>query len=349
MILAAGLFVVGLLLLLAGLLLSLIAGVAAMPSYLADWVFWSALPVGALPVVMVLDLAGPRGGFGIEAALRRLLLLMPIAALLLIPMLVRPAAVFGWAGGHGFSTPFGQAWMTHGGFIVRSIIYFIIWSLLALPFLAPPVPGNLRARRNLAAVGLFVFMITATLAAADWAMAVAPAWSSAEFGLLLIAAQATIAISVAVLTAGAGWRLANPEVAASLLLIGVVTWAFMQFIQYLVIWSGDKPGEITWYMQRDNLGGAIVVWFGLIGGLLIPFSVLHVPRLRRHPRTLPAMALLILCIQALGMLWLITPSLRHYFAVSGMDILELAGIGGVMLGLFLGPPLRRRHAEIAHG
>ena len=68
-----------------------------MPSYLANWLFWSSLPFGALPVVMMLDLAGPRAGFGLEPALRRLLLLMPLAALLLIPVLVWPGALFGWA------------------------------------------------------------------------------------------------------------------------------------------------------------------------------------------------------------------------------------------------------------
>jgi hypothetical protein len=100
------------------------------------------------------------------------------------------------------------------------------------------------------------------------------------------------------------------------------------------------------------------VWIGFVGGLAIPFLLLHSPRLRQRPLTLPGMAVLILCVQALGMLWLITPSLRHSFTVSGMDILELAGIGGVMAGLALWPLARwptprpipeRRTAEVAHG
>lgn len=117
------LFVAGALLLLLGLLLSVFAGASAMPSYLADWLFWSSLPLGALPVVMALDLAGPDAGFGLEPALRSLLWLTPLAGLLLISVLARPADLFGWASGHGFTTPFGHDWMTHGAFVTRSIIY----------------------------------------------------------------------------------------------------------------------------------------------------------------------------------------------------------------------------------
>ena len=114
----------GAVLLLLGLLLSLLAGAATMPSYLATWLFWSSLPLGALPVVMLLDLAGPGAGFGLEPILRRMLVLTPLAAVLMVPILVRPEALFGWAMGHGFSAPFGKVWMQHGWFIVRSIVYF---------------------------------------------------------------------------------------------------------------------------------------------------------------------------------------------------------------------------------
>ena len=69
---------------------SVFAGASAMPSYLADWLFWSSLPLGALPVVMLLDLAGPDAGFGLEPALRSLLWLTPLAGLLMIPVLMRP-------------------------------------------------------------------------------------------------------------------------------------------------------------------------------------------------------------------------------------------------------------------
>ncbi len=343
------LFVAGALLLLLGLLLSVFAGASAMPSYLADWLFWSSLPLGALPVVMALDLAGPDAGFGLEPALRSLLWLTPLAGLLLIPVLARPADLFGWASGHGFTTPFGHDWMTHGAFVTRSIIYFVLWSFLALLFVVPPTPGTIHRRRGVAAVGLFIYALSATLAAIDWVMAVEPDWSSPELGILVMSAQATIAVSVAVLLAGDAWRLAAPEAAASLLMIVVAGWIFMQFIQFLVIWSADKPTDITWYLHRDNRFGRAAAWIGFIAGFVVPLLLLLLPRSRRRPRTLPAIAVLVLCVQALGMLWLITPSVRHHFTISFMDVLELAGIGAITLGCCLWlDPMRHRNAAAAH-
>ena len=344
-----GLCVAGAVLLLFGLLLSFLAGASAMPSYLADWMFWSSLPLGALPVVMLLDMAAPDAGFGLEPALRSLLWLTPLAGLLLIPVLVRPAELFGWASGHGFTTPFGHDWMTHGAFITRSIIYFTLWSFLALLFVVPPTAGTMNRRRGVAAIGLFIYALSATLAAIDWVMAVEPDWSSPELGIVVISAQATIAVSLAVLLAGETWRSTAPEAAAAFLLIVAAGWIFMQFMQFLVIWSADKPTEITWFLHRDNALGRAAAWIGFIGGFVVPLLQLLSPRNRRRPIVLPTMAVLLLCVQALGMLWQVTPSVRHHFTISFMDVLELAGIGGIVLGAYLAiGPVQYRNGEAAY-
>jgi hypothetical protein len=344
-----GLIITGAVLISLGLLLSVFAGASAMPSYLADWLFWSSLPLGALPVVMLLDLAGPDAGFGLEPVLRNLLWLTPLTALLVIPVLVRPAELFGWAGGHGFSTPFGQFWMTHAALVVRSVIYFVLWICLAIVFAVPPVPALVHRRRGVAAVGVFLYAISATLAATDWAMAVEPGWSSPEFGLLVIVTQTTIAVSVALLLAGKTWRHGAPEAAAAFLLLPVAGWIFVQFMQFLVIWSADKPTEVTWFLHRDDPFGKAAAWICFIIGFVVPLLQLLSPHNRRRSITLPAMAVLVLCAQALGMLWLITPSVRHYFTITGMDLLELVGIGAVTLGGLRWVSHRRgRSTEAAH-
>lgn len=337
---AAALLAAGVLLLALALFLSLRAGAVAMPSYLADWLFWSSLPFGALPVVMLLDLTGPDAGPVLQPALRRLLVLTPFAALLMIPVLVRPGELFGWVTGHGFTTPFGHGWMTHGWFIARSIFYGVCWTILALIFFWPASPSAVDRRRGIAAAGLFFYLLTATLASVDWAMVVEPNWFSPTFGILLISAQMAIAVSFSILLTPREWLSAAPEPPAALLLLALGAFVFTQFIQFLVIWSADKPADITWYLHRSNLGSRIVVWIVFIFGAVIPVLMVLSSRLRRRPAMLPAAAVLVTCTQALGMLWLITPSLRHDFTLTGMDVLELAGLGGVMLGICLwaGPP-----------
>lgn len=329
------LLVIGALLLLLGLLLTLFAGAVTMPSYLADWLFWSALPLGALPVIMLLDLAGPGAGFGLEQVFRRLLLLLPVAALLIIPILVRPGDLFGWARGHGFSAPFGKAWMGYGPFVGRNVAYFVIWVILGLIFVRPPRLEHIGRRRAIAACGLFIYALCMTLASTDWAVTVEPDWISPEYPLLLASGQAVIAISVALLLAGDPWRRRAAEPAAAFLQTAVAAWIFTQFIQFLVIWSADKESDISWYLHRWHLGTTVAVLIAFVFGFVVPLVVLFAPRLRRRPLTLPAIAVLSLCIQALSMLWLITPSLRHHFTVTGMDVLEFFAIGGVTLGVCL--------------
>ena len=131
--------------------------------------------------------------------------------------------------------------MTRGAFIGRSAFYLIFWLLLALIFSRRPSRYRIGTRRGVAAIALFLYALTATLASVDWAMTTAPDWFSGGFGLLFIASQISIAISAAVLLAGSAWRRAASDTAVCFLLLAVGAWAFMQFTQFLVIWSGNKP------------------------------------------------------------------------------------------------------------
>ena len=83
------------------------------------------------------------------------------------------------------------------------------------------------------------------------------------------------------------------------------------------------------------------MWIAVVLGVAAPVLLLDVavPSLDLYAaRNLP---LAILCAQALAMLWLVTPSLRHHFTVSGMDALGFIGIGALMLGAVLWPgPVR---------
>jgi hypothetical protein len=331
----AGAVVIGLALLIPGLL----AGSVSLPSYLAGWLFWASLPIGALPVVMILDMAGPGAGFGLGMVLRRLLWLLPLAAVMMIPILLWPATLFGWAGGHGFDTPFAHLWMSRSAFTIRSIVYFVIWAVLSLLFVSEPLPTAISTRRSLAMLGLAIYLATATLASVDWVMTVEPHWMSADFGLLFVSTQIVIAVSVAVLLAGGAWRRNAPSAAATFLLAVAAVWLFMQFMQFLVIWSADKPSDIMWYVHRANLWGRIMAGLIVLAGMVVPLALLLSPRGRHTPVLMLAAVLAMLTAQAFGWLWLITPSLRQHFTVLPLDVLDWAGLGGITVGaaLFMRP------------
>jgi hypothetical protein len=56
----------------------------------------------------------------------------------------------------------------------------------------------------------------------------------------------------------------------NLLLMYVLTWAYLAFMQFLIIWVGNLPREIAWYVPRLQTGwvalGVILVVASLASG-----------------------------------------------------------------------------------
>jgi hypothetical protein len=119
------------------------------------------------------------------------------------------------------------------------------------------------------------------------------------------------------------------------LLVVVLAWAYVNFAQFVVVWSANLPGEILWYQAREAAIGESAVWFALAVGFVVPVFVLLPARASASGTTVAAMAALVLVAQALEMLWLVTPAFRHHFAVRATDLLVLAGIGGILVASVL--------------
>ncbi len=311
--------------------------------YLAMWLFLAALPLGALPLVMGLELAGAGRSF-MAACLRPLLLLMPLAALLAIPVLLYVPDLYPWQGEtlHGLAA----TWFTRAFFTGRMAGFLLVWVALALVFLTRPAsPG----RRGRAGFGLAVHLLIGTLAATDWVLSLDKGLAWPGFGLLLIATQCSIALSAALLLGL--WARERPPLSpdwARALAVLLFAWAFFHFTQYLVIWSADRPDEIVWYQQRLGGDGTIAVGAGAFAAFLA-FVVLLSVRLTSRVWLLAVTATLILLIHLFEMLWFVTPALRNRFTIAPLDLPWLGGVVIVLLGLgLLGRVVgrRRRHAVI---
>src|SRR5262249_46946267 len=126
--------------------------------------------------------------------------------------------------------------------------------------------GDLRLTRQfqlLSAPGIVAYSLAITFASIDWGMSLEPHWFSTIYGMLFIVGQvlAALAFCIAVvvllsesspladiLTADVFQDLGN------LLLTFVMLWAYISFSQYLIIWSGNLPEEIPWYVHRGSHG-----------------------------------------------------------------------------------------------
>ena len=212
-------------------------GQFVMPSYLASWLFVMALPLGALNLVMVFELLGS-GSAALMPILRRMLLLLPVAALFAIPVMVGVVPLYHRP---GMADTLPAWWMEPRFLLVRLVVILVVWTGFALLFSREP--RNV-ARRGVATVGLLLSLGMGSLAALDWVMSLDPGIGSSVFGLLLIVSQLGIALAAAAffLSVTASGRALAAEL-PPLTAAALGGWLFLHFTQYRLVSNSVGP---TW-------------------------------------------------------------------------------------------------------
>ena len=320
-----------------GWVLAAVLGGQVMPSYLGAWLFGLGVPMGALPLVMVMEWLGAEEG-GLLGVLRRALLLLPAGVVLAVPVLVMSGGLFGVQAGHGIP----GWWVAPGALVVRAVVILVVMAGLALLFSRTPR----RPRLGLAVLGGMAYAVAASVAAVDWVLAVQPGLGSSLVGVLLMLAQAGLAASlagfvVAVRTPRGGRVPAPLAMTLVLLLAG---WAFVHFIQFLTIWSANLPEEAAWYLARSSGLGGFGLGFGA-ACVVLGCAVLPTP-LGRVPAVLATVAAMVLLAHLGEAFWLVTPAFRGVFRLTGADVLAALGVGGLLLALLLALVPR---TEVRHG
>jgi hypothetical protein len=307
------------------ILLAVFAHFQLAGAYLFAWLFWIGLPLGALPVLMLIELIGGKLDAVLGTTLRGIILLLPGLALLIAPILIRPSAFYSWARSGG--TPAGNPFYLQTGFFdARAIVYLAIWLVLAAMFLVP------ERRRVAAAVGLVIHSLIVTLAAFDWAMSIEPDWHSSEYGLLWLCGQMLGALALAAAWCFGPGKGDDSHDTGTLLLSGVVVWFYLQAMQFIILYTGDLPSEIPWLLRRES-----GIWFGVMLLLLLcefalPFFGLIGAKIRNNPRAVAALGVVILFGHLLDTAWLVLPPFGGGAGALIEDILTVIGIGGLAIG-----------------
>jgi hypothetical protein len=348
--------VVAVLALLGCLLLGRHAAQPVLLSYLAAYVFFLGPALGSVALLMVHRLAG-NGEWGRELRVPLLAAsrVLPLLALLLLPILFGATSLYPWMQAVVPGDPHiaQQRWYLNTPFFVlRAVLCFAVWL-----WLAHGLRRRLRDPRReatlprFASLGLIVYLLAASVAAVDWIMSLVPAWHSSIFGLIVATGQLLAAAALAV------WCRTDGRLPAtrrgdlgSVLLVLVLAWSYLAFMDYLTVWVADLPGETVWYLPRLHTSW---YWLGVwlvVFHLLLPFAVLLSRRGKQHRRWLRGVAGLLLLAQATYALWLVVPSLRpHGLAVTWSDALAWLGIGGLCWALFdLRLAQGRIDAEVDH-
>ncbi|MGE3440669.1 MAG: hypothetical protein AB7O81_33970, partial [Blastocatellales bacterium] len=121
----------------------------------------------------------------------------------------------------------------------------------------------------------------------------------------------------------------------TLLFAFVMLWAYFSFSQFLIIWSGNLPEEITWYIRRLNGGWQWIALLVVLFHFALPFALLLSRDLKRNARLIALVAAGVIVMRFIDLFWMIAPAGRaEHLAVHWLDLAALVGLGGVWLGVF---------------
>ena len=281
---------------------------ALLASYLAAWWFVTGALLGGLANVWLHQLTGGAWGETIRAPLLRAARWLPLACLLFLPVLIGAALLYPWQ--HGVpgepDAAFRHLWLSPGFFTERSIAYLLLWSGLAI------VETRARTRSPArAAACLLVYGFSVSLAAVDWIMSLQPEWYSSVFGWLAGTGQMLSGLALGVLLIDRGAARARLPDLGNLLMMYVLTWAYLAYVQFLIIWAADLPHEISWYLRRGAPGWQLVAWVLVVGHFAGPLCILLSRHAKRAPGLLGVLAGALLAAHLLDCWWLVLPSVEH--------------------------------------
>jgi uncharacterized membrane protein YidH (DUF202 family) len=290
-------------------------------SYLFAWLLFLGLALGGMANLMLHNLTGGAWGVPVRPAFAAATRLVPLAALLAIPVLIGMRSLF----------PIGESeWFTPGYFVARAVCYLVIWTVLSFLVME-------RTSQGLSAAGLIVYAFTMSLAAIDWIGSLVPEWYSTALGLVVGVGQMLGTMSLAIAYAGlrrAGTR-SSPDGElfvdlGNLLLMYVLTWAYLAFMQFLIVWVGNLPREISWYVPRLQTGWVVLGVLLVVFHFFAPLAILLLRAAKRAPFFLGIFAAALLAMHAIDVYWLVAPSVRPTgFHIAWLDPVALIVLGAL--------------------
>jgi hypothetical protein len=323
--------------------------------YLASYMDWLGVALGSMVILMLRHLTGGGWGMVIRRILGAAMRTLPLMAILFVPLLFALPRLYPWARPEEVAQShhlqeLSQTYLSRSGFIVRAFLYLAIWNLLSFLLSKwsreqdqPPLRDNSPRFKALSGPGIILYAFTVSFAAVDWVMSLDPTWISSIYGLIILAGQLLSAICFAVIVERI---LVDYEPMKDLLqpsfvhdhgkfmLTFVMLWAYFSFSQWLIIWAGNLPEEITWYVRRLQGGWQFVALFLILFHFVIPFVLLLSRPFKRDVRRLVWLAVWLLCTRYVDLLWHIEPNFASVPIPTWADLVLPFAIGGLWLAYF---------------
>jgi len=331
--------------------------------------------VGGLALLMVQYCSGGKWGLLLRRPLEAMSRTLPLVFLFWIPIAVFQNRLYMWANHSIVDKDLQQGlinqtqaevidhaiqWkhpmLNPEAFWAVSILCFLIWGFYAwrLNTLAlkrdqdtpASTPFWIKKMENISGPGIVVYALTMSAAAIYWVMSLDVTWYSSVYGLLFLVGQGYMVLAFSIIVA---ISLSKAEPFATILRqteqhdLGKMTFAFVMlniylaFGQFLIIWSGNLPEEINWYLDRIRGHWGIIITLDFIFHWLIPFTMLLSRDLKRNKKRLIRVCQWMIFARAFDLFWLIEPNFKdaarnlHF----SFGILEYAAVPVAMVAFWV--------------
>jgi len=241
-------------------------------------------------------------------------------------------------------------------FVTVGVFCFLVWALYSWRLnklglqrdqdTPENTPMWIKKMENISGPGILVYSLTMTASVIYWVMSLDPTWYSSVYGLLFLVGQGYSVLALGILVT---ISLSAAEPFKTILRtteqhdLGKFTFAFVMlniylaFSQFLIIWSGNLPEEIPWYIDRFAGGWAVIITLDFLFHWLIPFSLLLSRDIKRNKKRLVLVCQWMLFAKAFDLFWLIEPNFKdaarnlHF----SFGILEYIAVPVVMVSLWV--------------
>ena len=312
------------------------------PNLLLNGFYFTSLALSAALFLAAQRLTGAHW----SASLRRLpeafMMGLPAAAVLILVLFFGRDVLYPWARASGLSDVpalAGKVQYLHPSWVfVRAISVFAAWLMITLLMRRASLDQDrdlgrclILDRRLTRYSGLFVVVFAATfsVSAFDWILSLEPQWFSTMFAIYLFAGTfvqgiAAVTLAAVIVKDKDPLRIVGTksqlEDLGRLLFAFSTFWAYIWTCQYLLIWYGDIPLEVTHYVKRTNDHWIELFGLNLVMNWLIPFIALLSVRAKSSPIILTLVSVVLLVGHWLDLYLLIMPA---FFGVPEFGLPEL--------------------------
>jgi hypothetical protein len=324
-------------------------------SYLVGFLFWLAITLGCLAILMLHHVTGSIWGLVVRRVLEAGSLTLPLMALLFLPVLLGLDRLFLWAQPDIVASDellrHKAPYLNPAAFTARAVFYFVVLGVLTALLnrwsSEQDQSGHPRLKRRmkvLSAPGIALYCLTVTFLSVDWLMSLDPHWFSSIYGIYMIGGQGLATLAFIILAASQ--LAARPPMSGvirvkhlgdygNLMLAFLMLWAYFSISQLIIIWSGNLPEEIPWYLKRLTGDWQRVALALVIVHFALPFLLLLSRTVKTSRRFLTWVAGLVLVMRWLDLYWQAGPVFHPGgIALHWLDLAAPVAMGGLWVAVF---------------